>query len=162
MFKTLSIAAFAALIGMSVQADESDPNVKCLAQAIYFEARGETREQQLNVAWVIYNRARSKYYPNTLCGVIHQANKNADGSLKRYECAFSYYCDGVSDKPKNIPKWNDAMAMAQDMQAVLGIFLDPTKGADHYHTPAVSPNWEDATKVTLRDGAHIFYDIYTK
>ena len=37
----------------------------CLAQAIYHEARGESREGQLAVANVIINRAMSKKYPST-------------------------------------------------------------------------------------------------
>src|SRR5215475_10421449 len=61
---------------------------KCLAEAVYFEARGEAVRGQIAVAQVILNRAFSGKYPDTVCGVVYQ-NKH------RYNaCQFSFACDG--------------------------------------------------------------------
>ena len=49
--------------------------VKCLATAIYFEARGEPEHGQLAVAQVVLNRVKNPAYPNTICGVVYQ-NRN--------------------------------------------------------------------------------------
>ena len=45
----------------------------CLANAVYFEARGEPLEGQLAVAEVVLNRAASGRYPATLCASGHPA-----------------------------------------------------------------------------------------
>src|SRR5262249_57826929 len=45
---------------------------KCLAEAIYFEARGEAVRGQMAVAQVVLNRVFSGKYPNTVCGVVYQ------------------------------------------------------------------------------------------
>ena len=42
----------------------------CLAQNIYFEARSEPLEGKLAVAHVVMNRVASRYFPDTVCGVV--------------------------------------------------------------------------------------------
>lgn len=144
-----------------------DPNMQCLSEAIYFEIGSNhySIDQKRNVAWVILNRAESKYYPNTFCGVVRQANRNPDGSLKRGKCAFSYYCDG---KPDVVPDdvleqqaWREAKEIAELVinESIVGV-KDPTNGAEHYHTLTVDPYWKNEEKVTINDEAHIFYDMY--
>ncbi|MDZ4094139.1 MAG: cell wall hydrolase, partial [Paracoccaceae bacterium] len=49
-----------------------DAEWQCLAQALYFEARGETLKGQFAVAEVILNRKDSGRYPTTVCGVVNQ------------------------------------------------------------------------------------------
>ena len=66
---------------------------KCLSEALYFEARGESVTGQFAVAEVIINRANSSRFPNTICGVVNQgANKS------RYRCQFTYMCDGLYER----------------------------------------------------------------
>lgn len=47
-------------------------NVKELANAIFHEARGESRLGQIAVAMVILNRTRDGRFPDTIRGVIWQ------------------------------------------------------------------------------------------
>jgi Cell Wall Hydrolase len=50
---------------------------RCLANAIYFEARSEPVAGQIAVAQVVMNRVFSGFYPNNVCGVIYQnANRH--------------------------------------------------------------------------------------
>ena len=60
---------------------------KCLAEAIYFEARGEAVRGQIAVAQVVLNRAFSGKYPDTVCGVVYQ-NKH-----RHLACQFTFACD---------------------------------------------------------------------
>jgi spore germination cell wall hydrolase CwlJ-like protein len=53
---------------------------QCLAEALYFEARGETIKGQFAVAEVIRNRVKSSRFPNSYCGVINQ------GTGKKHQC----------------------------------------------------------------------------
>ena len=55
-------------------------DLKCLAEALYFEARGETVAGQFAVAEVIVNRSKSSIFPDTICGVISQ------GTGRKYQC----------------------------------------------------------------------------
>jgi spore germination cell wall hydrolase CwlJ-like protein len=127
----------------------------CLAQAIYHEARGESREGQLAVANVIINRAMSKKYPSTICGVVFQ---NADRG--RYKCQFTFACDGRSDMGRERTAWNRSVKMAEDA------FYEYQRGETpgvvpssvmFYHTTAVAPRWSNKFKRVAAIGAHIFY-----
>ena len=51
---------------------EVDEATRCLAAAIYFEAKGEPADGQLAVAEVIINRAKSGRFPDDVCGVVKQ------------------------------------------------------------------------------------------
>lgn len=127
----------------------------CLAQAIYHEARGESREGQLAVANVIINRAMSKKYPSTICGVVFQ---NADKG--RYKCQFTFACDGRSDIGRERTAWNRSIKMAEDA------FHEFQRGERpgvvpnsvlFYHTTAVAPNWSRTFNRVAAIGSHVFY-----
>src|ERR1700736_1072907 len=49
---------------------------RCLAEAIYFEARGESWGGQAAVAQVVLNRVSSGLYPATICGVVYQNRRH--------------------------------------------------------------------------------------
>ncbi|MEO6011983.1 MAG: cell wall hydrolase [Devosia sp.] len=127
----------------------------CLTQAIYHEARGESEDGQWAVANVIINRAMSKKFPTTICGVVFQ---NADQG--RYKCQFSFACDGRSDYGTETGAWNRASKMARvafnefqhgDRPGVI------PNSALFYHTTAVSPNWSGRMKRVAAIGSHVFY-----
>jgi hypothetical protein len=62
---------------------------RCLATAIYFEARSRPIRGQIGVGQVIMNRVRSPQFPETICAVVYQ------GQMEK-ECQFSFACDGRS------------------------------------------------------------------
>jgi spore germination cell wall hydrolase CwlJ-like protein len=133
----------------------ADDEKHCLAQAIYHEARGESREGQLAVANVIINRAMSKKYPSTICGVVYQ---NADKG--RYKCQFTFACDGRSDVARERAAWNRSMQMADDafyeFQRGDSLGVVPTTVL-YYHTTAVAPRWSNTFRRVAAIGSHIFY-----
>ncbi|MEM7469902.1 MAG: cell wall hydrolase [Pseudomonadota bacterium] len=121
----------------------------CLAEAIYFEARGETLKGQIAVAEVILNRVASSKFPNSVCAVVNQ------GTGRKYACQFTYTCDGL---PENI---NEPAAYKR-VGKVARMMLDgaPRKlsgGATYYHTTAVKPRWARKFQRTARMGVHLFY-----
>lgn len=123
---------------------------RCLATAIYFEARSEPVKGQIAVAQVIMNRVRSRYYADTVCGVVYE------GAHKRNACQFSFACDGLADKPKDKKRWKIAEKLAK--QVTDGkIWLSDIGHASHYHANYVSPKWRHSMKRIKRIGAHIFY-----
>ena len=128
-----------------------DEQFRCLAEALYFEARGEGVKGQVAVAEVILNRVRSPKYPGSVCGVVRQ------GTGQQYQCQFSYLCDGleeVIDEKRAYLRVAKVARMAMD-----GGFSPITQGATHYHTLDVSPYWSHKLVATKRIGMHIFYRL---
>ena len=75
---------------------------KCLAEAVYFEARGEAVRGQIAVAQVVLNRAFSGFYPDTVCGVVYQ-NKH-----RHLACQFTFACDNIADVVREPDMWDRA------------------------------------------------------
>lgn len=132
-----------------VRVGERTPAWKCLTEALYHEARGETLVGLVAVSEVILNRADSRFYPDTVCGVVEQGVEHAP------LCQFSYKCDGVSDRMTDAEArelmGKIAWVMVSGKPRVL------TGKATHYHTNAVSPGWANRLVRTARIGDHIFY-----
>ncbi len=122
---------------------------RCLSEALYFEARGETVKGQFAVAEVILNRVKSERFPDTLCGVINQ------GTGRKFQCQFTYTCDGHKEVISERKAYERVAKVARAM--IDGIDGDLTSGATHYHTTAVHPSWARVYKRTARIGVHVFY-----
>lgn len=135
---------------------EENPQEWCLAQNVYYEARGSSLADQVAVADVVLNRMNDRRYPDTICGVVQQGRKNADGTMKRNMCQFSWYCDGKSDWPRDMDSWIEAQQIAYLMihhNQYRGI----TEGATHYHADYVKPRWASTKQLVGTIGVHIFY-----
>ena len=126
----------------------------CLADAMYYEARGEGRAGQLAIAEVVYNRMRSGYYPNTICGVVFE------GSNLHTGCQFSFTCSGDMARRKSPVVWRRTQRLA--LQIVTGLVRlgDTTGGALSFHAQDVAPGWADTMSRTIQIGHHIFYRPY--
>lgn len=122
---------------------------QCLAQAIYFESRGEPLDGQVAVAEVVLNRVSDRRFPSTVCGVTKQGAGSGKG------CQFSYACDGNSDVMKNaVPR-----ARAEKLAALMlgGQPRSITAGATYFHTRSVRPSWSSRMVRTASIGHHYFY-----
>jgi hypothetical protein len=131
------------------QAEFEERERRCLATALYFEARGEPVRGQIAVGQVILNRVRSPMFPETICGVVYQ------GQMKP-GCQFSFACDGKTDAPRNDAQW----ALAQDLanQIMSGEQWLPEVGySTYFHANYVSPYWRGAMNRIDKIGRHIFY-----
>jgi spore germination cell wall hydrolase CwlJ-like protein len=127
--------------------------VKCLSEAIYFEARSEPERGQMAVAQVVINRAFSGYYPNDICGVVYQ-NKH-----RHLACQFTFACDGIPDIVTSKPHWALAEKLSNEALDGKGYLQDVGK-ATHYHAYYVSPYWARKMRKMSRIGAHTFYFPY--
>jgi spore germination cell wall hydrolase CwlJ-like protein len=122
---------------------------QCLAEALYFEARGESTEGQMAVAEVILNRVDARKFPKSVCGVVHQ------GGEGRGNCQFSYNCDGR----KELFSEHDAYDRVGKIARIMldGQKRNLTDGAIYYHTEGVNPRWSRKMQQTANIGSHLFF-----
>lgn len=125
----------------------------CLAQAVYFEARGEPLIGQVAIAEVILNRVASRRYPGTACKVVFQ-NKHM-----KNRCQFSFACDGKTDRPRNIASWEHSLKVVALVMA--GERSGVARRATHYHASYVDPRWRKSLAKVGEVGRHIFYRVGT-
>ena len=150
------IADNASKVEINMVSAKENPQTYCLAQNIYFEARGSTIADQAAVADVVLNRVQAQGFPGTICGVVKQAHLDRNGKPKRNKCQFSWYCDKNPDAPKDAKAWMSAQYIAYSMihkNYLRGI----ANGATHYHARYVNPYWKKAFNPVAQIGGHIYY-----
>jgi spore germination cell wall hydrolase CwlJ-like protein len=123
---------------------------KCLAEAVYFEARGEAVRGQIAVAQVVMNRTFSGFYPNSVCGVVYQ-NKH-----HHMACQFTFACDNTPDVVTEPEMWERAKKIARAMLDGQ-IWLPEVDKSTHYHAYWVRPSWVNEMKKMYKFGVHTFY-----
>lgn len=134
---------------MRVGSTEHARALKCLTDAIYYEAANEPDAGQRGVAQVILNRMRHPTYPNSVCGVIYQGSERTTG------CQFSYSCDGSMARIPARASYLRAQRVAAD--ALAGFVYAPVGMATHYHATYVYPYWAPSLNFIGTIGAHRFY-----
>jgi hypothetical protein len=123
---------------------------RCLANAIYFEARDQPYKGQIAVAQVVINRVFSGIYPRDVCGVVYQ---NANRHLA---CQFTFACDGKREVINEWPEWARAKKIAQETLDGV-VYVQAVGTATHYHANYVRPNWVGEMHKLAREGEHLFY-----
>jgi spore germination cell wall hydrolase CwlJ-like protein len=123
---------------------------KCLANAVYFEARGEPIRGQIAVAQVVMNRVFSPFYPKTVCDVVYQ-NANRHNA-----CQFTFACDGIPDIVTEPDAWARAKRIARDMLDGK-LWMPEVAKSTHYHAYWVRPSWVHEMKKMYKLGVHTFY-----
>jgi spore germination cell wall hydrolase CwlJ-like protein len=123
---------------------------KCLANAVYFEARGEPIRGQIGVAQVVMNRVFSPFYPKTVCDVVYQ-NANRHNA-----CQFTFACDGIPDIVTEPDAWARAKRIARDMLDGK-LWMPEVAKSTHYHAYWVRPSWVHEMKKMYKLGVHTFY-----
>jgi Cell Wall Hydrolase len=131
------------------QAEFEQRERRCLAIAIYFEARGEPVSGQVAVGQVIMNRVRSPLFPETICGVVYQ------GQMQK-GCQFSFTCDGKTDTPRNDEQWAQAQDISKKITAG-ELWLPEVGYSTYYHANYVNPYWAGSMSKIDKIGRHIFY-----
>lgn len=125
---------------------------RCLAEAVYFEARSEPEAGQAAVAQVVLNRVKSGLYPTSVCGVVYQ-------NRHRYKaCQFTFACEGKSLAITEPEPWAIAQRVAKAVME--GESYNAAIGTStHYHATYVAPYWSRRLKRTDQIGRHIFYRL---
>ena len=166
-----SASTFQNVITDELYTEQNHPELYCLAQNVYFEAKSEPLAGQYAVADVVLNRVKDTRYPNTICEVVKEGpikeswktRQHADLPddqrvyfPKRNKCQFSWYCDGKADTIRDGDAWRQAQIVAYRItynERHRGL----TEGATHYHADYVHPKWASTLQLVGRIATHIFY-----
>jgi hypothetical protein len=132
------------LVGMIDTDAPMDSEMRCLAGAVYFEARGEPLAGQLAVAQVIINRTEDGRFPRSYCGVVAQPGQ------------FSFMRGSrMPAVREGSPAWERAVAVAQI--ADRGLWESPAEDAVFFHARYVRPGWSRTKTRLAQIDTHIFY-----
>jgi N-acetylmuramoyl-L-alanine amidase len=127
-------------------------DLECLAENVYFEARGEPLAGQYAVAEVTLNRTRARNFPHTVCQVVHE--RHWDAGHRRFVADFSWVELGAP-APEDGAAWKQAMKVAS---AAYDESYEPlVPGALFYHATNVRPAWSKSRRSLATIGNHIFY-----
>jgi len=135
---------------LSLSGPQRVKSEKCLAEAVYFESRGEVKRGQIAVAQVVMNRVFSGFYPNNVCGVVYQ------NSNRKLACQFTFACDGIPDKIEEPDMWEQAKEISRDMLDGK-LWLPEIGHSTHYHAYWVHPSWVGEMRKLYKIGVHSFY-----
>jgi len=127
----------------------------CMAEAIYFESRGEPAIGQLAVGITIKNRFQSRRYPDNICDVVRQG-RYFRGSPIRDQCQFSYFCDGKPERITDFKAWESALGLAA-LVLSSRVEVAGLEGVTHYHSVKVTPHWSKKLHYKTTVGRHLFY-----
>ena len=151
MLRTLALLTLALLAACGrpdpVASSMGEGAQTCLAEALYFEARGTGEEGRRAVGEVILNRAADPRFPSTICGVVDQ---RYNGS-----CQFSYRCDALPET------YNEPAELEKALQTAALLLTDRgediTHGALYFHAASMAPGWFATLHRLGRFGGNIFY-----
>jgi spore germination cell wall hydrolase CwlJ-like protein len=133
-------------------AQRRELDLQCLAENIYFEARGEPLDGQRAVAEVTLNRTRSPYFPHTICAVVHETQW--DPLRRRFVAHFSWTELGALSEPTG-PAWKQAMTVAS--AAYDDTYMPVVPDALFYHAISIRPDWARTKTAVATIGNHVFY-----
>jgi spore germination cell wall hydrolase CwlJ-like protein len=120
----------------------------CLADAIYYEARGESPAGQAAIAQVVLNRVRHPAFPKSVCGVVFQGAANDN-------CQFAFACNGTMGRPREGAAWARAEMIAA--RALTGFVMPEVGQATHFHAASAQPDWGHGLMKVAQVGLHVFY-----
>jgi len=138
-----SAASLRELVGTVAPGDMTE-QMRCLAGAVYFEARGEPLAGQLAVAQVVINRSEDRRFPASYCGVVYQ------------RAQFSFVKNGRMPRIREgSGAWNRAKAIARIAHD--GLWESEAADAVYFHATYVRPRWSYRKQRTAKIDTHIFY-----
>jgi hypothetical protein len=158
VFALGSIVAFAYSSRSNVEprrvdaAQERALELRCLAENVYFEARGEPMDGQYAVAEVTLNRVRSPHFPKTICEVVHDTRW--DPQRRRFVAHFSWTQMQDRGEPWG-PLWQQSLEVATAV--IDDAYMPLVPDALYYHADHVQPYWANTRRSVARIGNHIFY-----
>jgi hypothetical protein len=139
---------FLSRLKINVALENLAGETSCLAEALYYEARGQGTLGQKAIAEVVVRRMHHAGFPHSICGVVHQGAGSS--------CQFSFVCDGTMDRPKAAGEWNHAVRLAAQIITGAMPLTNITQGAISFHAERLEADWP-GMEPTVTIGHNVFY-----
>ena len=123
---------------------------RCLAEVLYYEARGEGAQGEKAVAEVVFHRMNNGNYGHSICAVVYEGAGHPG-------CQFSFTCNGELAHRKETQAWAESESLATQILTDQAWRKDSTGGATNFHAVSVEPEWAPTLEKTTQIGNHIFY-----
>ncbi len=135
----------------------SEMEIDVFARTIWGEARGEGMAGMQAVACVILNRVEAA----RKLGGYWWGNNILQVCQKPYQFSCWNKTDANYQKLISVDETDMYFATARRVarRAMLGFLKDETRGATHYHTRNVAPDWAKGKTPTAVIGRHYFYKL---
>lgn len=140
MFK-YSLLFLLVLHSSNILAKDPKKQIKCLADNVYNEARGESVLGQKAVAMVTLNRV--KKHNKSVCEIVYEKGQ------------FSWTRKKLLTKI-DVAVYNSILYLVQQIFYNINSIPDITKGATFYHSVSIKNPWN--FRKTTRIGKHVFYE----
>jgi spore germination cell wall hydrolase CwlJ-like protein len=132
------------IVNTGIRVNYTAQDAECLARNIYYEAGNQEDIGRYAVAQVTVNRMRAQKWGTTICQVVHAPAQFSWTRLKRLPApdpALYQHCEQIA-------------------QAVLqGTGVAGLENSMFYHADYIAqPQWVDRNQLTMKIGAHIFYN----
>lgn len=129
---------------------QEERQIKCLADTIYYESRGESYRGQIAVGFVAINRTKSEDFPDNICEVVRQKVYN------KYQ--FSWVKNKKSLAKIDEEQYIESRKVAEELYSNHNKIKDPTNGALYFHANYVKVKGRSKIKKAVI-GKHIFYNL---
>ncbi len=139
--------AFTPPVAAQTNPPDGAGDLDCLAQAVYYEARGESPDGQAAVAQVVINRSKIGRFPSTVCGVVYQGRRSGS-------CQFSFVCNGALRSSRDRSAWERARAVAS--RALGGYVMEKVRNATSFHALRERPKRLAASRAGVQIGGQVF------
>ncbi len=143
MIKFVPIPILLVLLSWSLPV-HSASEIRCLADVIYFEARGEDRAGMQAVGEVVLNRVKDSRYPDNVCDVVYQP--------------YQFSWTATQYRVTNWGTYNKVYRMAMNM--LKGEYKPVVGKATHFHRSSKSKTrWHTSSNMrkVAQIHSHVFY-----
>ena len=130
---------------------ENVDTLTLLTLNLFMESRGESDLANMMVLASVFNRVDSKYYPNTVEGVIKQKYQ--------YSWTSDKQSDAVGYNIVEINRYKELYKPTEQFILEKQNWLSVSMGVNHYHTTSISPSWSRSERMVelFTIDSHIFY-----
>lgn len=128
--------------------DRTERELICLARNVYHEARGQSEQNQLAVAWVTRNR--HEITGRSYCQVVFEHNRVNGRRVGQFSWTTKRHT-----RPMEQTAWDQAQRVAWRVYRA-SAREDFTRGATHFHERSQVPTWSRRGENRQTFGAHTF------
>lgn len=131
--------------------------LKCMTNAIYYEAGHEPHLGKIAVARVVMNRISHREFGDDPCEVVYQVDyvKTGYANKSKKLCQFSWVCDRNLMIKMDKERYQEAEQIARAVLTKNAWSDVLPSNVLFFHSTKINPNWSYERYIVI--GGHVFY-----